>query len=735
MATEIHINEIKPDNSVFVSTSVNNIEIATTSAPAGPKGDKGDKGDQGNVGPKGDQGDQGLQGDKGDQGDQGLQGDIGPQGEKGDTGDQGLQGEKGDTGDQGPQGEKGDTGDQGLQGDKGDQGDLGPKGDQGEKGDKGDTGDQGDVGPQGDKGDQGDQGDIGYPAFLYDTRRVYANQYTIGEIVSYNGNYYICIASNDALPPGPGAELYWAPYSFVGPQGEKGDTGDQGPQGDKGDTGDQGIQGEKGDKGDTGDQGIPGSGVAGNHDLGVIYLKNNTTATTIPSLNARAVVAGTMQTGTLFNFEKDATTNSLKYTGDGGRFHVVATFNFYSGSNNTCGFYIGKNTNPASALDPNADRISESEIYANAVNQNKPSATAIQTVLDLNPGDRIFFIVQNKDSTASITVEFLKFVAVTLTAEKGDIGPEGPPVDTSTLVPYSGATGNVDLGVNDLDAGDIYSNGNRVATVVDPVRTTLTGNGTLSTFAISGADNLVNPSALIVAIDGILQEPSVDYTVASGNITFTSPLPSGSKAVVISPINTLQVSNMIPADGSVTSAKIVGGVSLSEPIIANPAITGGTVISNLSGSSGYAYLNLTGIQRSILREDFTTTATFVNVFTLPVVAGKQYFVRAWMRIRGTAGSIHAGQIGGTFNIGDADIVGMYRRPGFESTNIVLATTPFQGFSFFTSTGTANQMALIEAVFTPLTSGDLRFGCGATTGSTAGSSVTLYKGSFLELTEL
>jgi hypothetical protein len=65
-----------------------------------------------------------------------------------------------------------------------------------------------------------------------------------------------------------------------------------------------------------------------------------------------AVVAGTMQTGTLFNFEKDATTNSLKYTGDGGRFHVVATFNFYSGSNNTCGFYIGKNTNPASALGP-----------------------------------------------------------------------------------------------------------------------------------------------------------------------------------------------------------------------------------------------------------------------------------------------------------------------------------------------------------------------------------------------
>jgi hypothetical protein len=102
------------------------------------------------------------------------------------------------------------------------------------------------------------------------------------------------------------------------------------------------------------------------------------------------------------------------------------------------------------------------------------------------------------------------------------------------------------------------------ADLIDPVRTTLTGNGSTSVYAISGASGLVNPSALIVAIDGVLQEPSVDYTVATGTVTFTSPLPSGSKAVIVSPTNTLQVSNMIPADGSVTSAKIVGGVNLSD---------------------------------------------------------------------------------------------------------------------------------------------------------------------------
>ena len=265
----------------------------------------------------------------------------------------------------------------------------------------------------------------------------------------------------------------------------------------------------------------------------------------------------------MLNFEKDATTNSLKYTGlSAGRFHVVATFNFYSAANKTCGFYIGKNTNPSSPLDPNGDRISESEIYADAISQTKPSAAAIQTIVDLNPNDRVFFIVQNKESNADITVEFLKFIATSLTAEKGDAGP-------NSVTNITTSNGTASLSVSSLSAsGDITANnmilsGNQVATVVDPVRTTLTGNGVLSAFAISGAGSLSNPSALIVAIDGALQEPTVDYGVSGGVITFTSPLANGAKAVVISPTNTLQVTQMIPADGSVTSAKLANDLEIS----------------------------------------------------------------------------------------------------------------------------------------------------------------------------
>jgi hypothetical protein len=146
-------------------------------------------------------------------------------------------------------------------------------------------------------------------------------------------------------------------------------------------------------------------------DSGSIYLKANTITTPIATTNGRAVVSGVMETSMLVNFEKDATTNSLKYLGTSGRFHAIATFSFYSGSQDTCGFYIGINRTPSLPLDADADRISESEIYANAgSNSAQPQSGAIQTLVQLNNGDRVFFIVQNKTKADNILVEFLKLI-------------------------------------------------------------------------------------------------------------------------------------------------------------------------------------------------------------------------------------------------------------------------------------------------------------------------------------
>jgi hypothetical protein len=228
-------------------------------------------------------------------------------------------------------------------------------------------------------------------------------------------------------PTGPaGSQGLIGPTGDIGPQGVTGPTGDIGPQGNTGPQGDKGSTGDIGNQGFQGSTGPAGSGSPGNNDVGVMYLKNNSIPTVVSVQNDRYVVSGTMSVGTLFNFIKDPTTNSLKYIGIGGRFHIIVTFNFYEGNQRSCGFYIGHNTDDTTPLDPNANRISESEIYVNSSNPtNQPVGGAIQTVLDLNTNDRLFFIVQNKDAATNITVEFMKFTVTSLTSEKGSTGAIG----------------------------------------------------------------------------------------------------------------------------------------------------------------------------------------------------------------------------------------------------------------------------------------------------------------------
>lgn len=184
---------------------------------------------------------------------------------------------------------------------------------------------------------------------------------------------------------------------------------------------------------------------------------------------------------------------------------------------------------------------------------------------------------------------------------------------------YSGGGGTVaqqfaDGGVMNGDLivnGDIFSNGSQVAALVDPVKTTLNGNGILSSFPISGAEGLINPSALTVAIDGVLQEPIVDYTVSGGNITFSDPIPLGCKAVIISPVNSLQISQMIPADGSVTSSKLDNSLNLAGDLTVGGAITGALVVEDGFTSNGAEAL-FTG-------DNFTVDTTNTVDITAPTI--------------------------------------------------------------------------------------------------------------------
>ena len=221
-------------------------------------------GNRGIQGPQGPEGEIGLTGPSGAQG---IQGVTGPTGATGATGPTGPKGDKGDTGDTGPAGATGATGPSGPKGDTGDAGPTGPTGPTGLTGDTGPMGPSGPAGADstvpGPTGPSGPQGDIGFPAFLYDTRRTLSNQYTIGEIIYYGGSYFICLANNDAIPPTGGAiGVYWNPYSLVGatgPTGPTGATGATGPAGPSGPAGaDSTVPGPTGPSGPTGATGATG---------------------------------------------------------------------------------------------------------------------------------------------------------------------------------------------------------------------------------------------------------------------------------------------------------------------------------------------------------------------------------------------------------------------------------------------------------------------------------------------
>jgi len=79
----------------------------------------------------------------------------------------------------------------------------------------------------------------------------------------------------------------------------------------------------------------------------------------------------------------------------------------------------------------------------------------------------------------------------------------------------------------------------QIGSPVGNLRWQFTGNGIQTSFALVGAGN-ANPSAYIVVIDGITQNPTIDYTISTSpnyTIEMTSPTPNQSVVIVVQ-INT-----------------------------------------------------------------------------------------------------------------------------------------------------------------------------------------------------
>ena len=97
---------------------------------------------------------------------------------------------------------------------------------------------------------------------------------------------------------------------------------------------------------------------------------------------------------------------------------------------------------------------------------------------------------------------------------------------TGTEAPFVTNTGANDTA--------IFNFGLPQAGVIDSSKNTLYGNGVAKVFTITGLKSS-DPNHVIVTINGVTQEPTIDYLVnqGAGTITFSTASPNGAKVVVV----------------------------------------------------------------------------------------------------------------------------------------------------------------------------------------------------------
>ena len=161
-------------------------------------------------------------------------------------------------------------------------------------------------------------------------------------------------------------------------------------------------------------------------------------------------------------------------------------------------------------------------------NKGDAATVAVGSVATGNPGTSAS--VTNAGTSAAAVLNFA--------IPRGDVGPAGT----------NGAAGPA----NTLSIGTVTAGPTATATItgtapnqtlnltlqqsslLSSAKSTLTGNGTLKTFTITGLKSS-DPNHVIVSINGVVQEPTTDYLVnqGAGTITFTQSIPNAAKIVVI----------------------------------------------------------------------------------------------------------------------------------------------------------------------------------------------------------
>lgn len=151
-------------------------------------------------------------------------------------------------------------------------------------------------------------------------------------------------------------------------------------------------------------------GITNTTAIANMYMKNNETATVVSVQGTKYAMAGVTEVSSINQkFAHILARNSVQYTSSVPRiFRIACSFSLTAAQNNVIAVYLG--VKRGESVDPDADIISESEVYV-AATGTRPDAGVVQCITALNEDDEVYLIVQNTSGTNDITVSFMNLIA------------------------------------------------------------------------------------------------------------------------------------------------------------------------------------------------------------------------------------------------------------------------------------------------------------------------------------
>ena len=126
-------------------------------------------------------------------------------------------------------------------------------------------------------------------------------------------------------------------------------------------------------------------------------------------------------------------------------------------------------------------------------------------------------------------------------------------------------------------------------------------NGGTTQFTLQSGGSNVSPgkdTAIIVSLGGVVQNPGTDYTIAASTITFTTAPASGLSFFGVVLAQSIDINT--PADGTVTTAKIVDDAVTaaklaSNSVVSDSIVDGSIVNADVNASAAIARTKLANV--------------------------------------------------------------------------------------------------------------------------------------------